>query len=137
MCDFGRRCVTAPFPHAGPWVGEQKTLGKSHLGGNPNPGMTYLPTFGFHAAIPDWGVRVCVFVCALSLYPANPGPGSRCVCVSFGYGFHPANPGWGVWACGFVCALCLHPASPGWGVWCGCVCLGAGFGCPPPLPAGV
>ena len=53
----------------GPWVGEQKPLGKSHLGGNPSPEMTYLPTFGFYAAIPDLGGRVCVFVCALRLYP--------------------------------------------------------------------
>ena len=30
---------------AGPWVGEQKPLGKTPLGGNPSPEMTYLPTF--------------------------------------------------------------------------------------------
>ena len=29
---------------AGPWVGEQKPLGKTPLGGNPSPEMTYLPT---------------------------------------------------------------------------------------------
>ena len=28
----------------GPWVGEQKPLGKTPLGGNPSPEMTYLPT---------------------------------------------------------------------------------------------
>ena len=27
----------------------------------------------FHVAIPGWGVAVCVFFCALRLYPANPG----------------------------------------------------------------
>ena len=27
----------------GPWVGEQKPLGKTPLGGNPGPEMTYLP----------------------------------------------------------------------------------------------
>ena len=27
-----------------PWVGEQKLLGKTPLGGNPSPEMTYLPT---------------------------------------------------------------------------------------------
>ena len=30
----------------GPWVGEQKLLGKTPLGGNPSPEMTYLPTLG-------------------------------------------------------------------------------------------
>ena len=29
----------------GPWVGEQKPLGKTPLGGSPSPEMTYLPTF--------------------------------------------------------------------------------------------
>ena len=29
----------------GPWVGEQKPLGKSPLRGNPIPESTYLPTF--------------------------------------------------------------------------------------------
>ena len=29
----------------GPWVGEQKPLGKTPLRGNPSPVMTYLPTF--------------------------------------------------------------------------------------------
>ena len=28
----------------GSWVGEQKPLGKTLLGGNPSPEMTYLPT---------------------------------------------------------------------------------------------
>ena len=32
----------------GPWVGEQKPLGKSPLGGNPSPQMTYLPTYTRH-----------------------------------------------------------------------------------------
>ena len=27
-----------------PWVGEQKPLGKTPLGGNPSPEMSYLPT---------------------------------------------------------------------------------------------
>ena len=27
-----------------PWVGEQKPLGETPLGGNPSPEMTYLPT---------------------------------------------------------------------------------------------
>ena len=29
----------------GPWVGEQKPLGKSPLRGNPSPKTTYLPTY--------------------------------------------------------------------------------------------
>ena len=88
-----------------------------------------------HSWLGCWGV--CVFVCALRLYPANPGWGLWCVCVCLGFGFHPANPGWGVGVCVFVCALRLYPANPGWGVRCGCVCLGSGFGCAPPFLAGV
>ena len=39
---WGSRFVGA---HAvGPWVGEQKPLGKSPLRGNPSPESTYLPT---------------------------------------------------------------------------------------------
>ena len=29
----------------GPWVGEQKLLGETPLGGSPNPDKTYLPTY--------------------------------------------------------------------------------------------
>ena len=29
----------------GPWVDEQKPLGKTPYGGNPSPDMTYLPTY--------------------------------------------------------------------------------------------
>ena len=29
----------------GPWVGEQKPLGKYPLRGNPSPELTYLPTY--------------------------------------------------------------------------------------------
>ena len=36
-CFVGARAV-------GPWVGEQKSLGKTPLGGSPSPQMTYLPT---------------------------------------------------------------------------------------------
>ena len=32
-------------PAVGPWVGEQKPLGKSPLRGNPSPESTYLPTY--------------------------------------------------------------------------------------------
>ena len=33
----------------GPWVGEPKRLGKTPLGGNPSPEMTYLPTLLYMA----------------------------------------------------------------------------------------
>ena len=38
---WGSRFVAA----AGPWVGEQKPLGKTPLRGNPSPEMTYLPAY--------------------------------------------------------------------------------------------
>ena len=40
---WGSRFVGARA--VGPWVGEQKTLGKSPLRGNPSPESTHLPTF--------------------------------------------------------------------------------------------
>ena len=40
---WGSRFVGAR--EVGPWVGEQKPLGKSPLRGNPSPESTYLPTF--------------------------------------------------------------------------------------------
>ena len=87
-----------------------------------------------HSWLGCWGV--CVFMCALSLYPATPGWAVRCGCVCLGSGFGwPATPGSGVGVCVFVCAVLLYPASPGWGVWCGCVCFGLGFGCAPLLLA--
>ena len=39
---WGSRFVGAR--EVGPWVGEQKPLGKTPLGGNPSPELTYLPT---------------------------------------------------------------------------------------------
>ena len=62
---------------------------------------------------------VCVFVCALRLYPATPGRGVRCWCVCLGSGFGCAPPllaGVVGCVCVFVCLLRLHPATPGWGV---------------------
>ena len=75
-----------------------------------------VPAAPRHTSLGCWGV--CVFVCALRLYPTIPSWGVVCVCV-FGLGFR------------------VRPATPGWGVRCGCVCLGLGFGCAPPLLAGV
>ena len=65
-------------------------------------------------------------LCALCLYPANPGRGLWSLCLGLAFGFHPANPGWGRGVCVFVCAHRLYPADPSWGVRCGCVCLGSG-----------
>ena len=36
----------------GPWVGEQKPLGKTPRRGNPSPESTYLPTFCYVEADP-------------------------------------------------------------------------------------
>ena len=41
---WGSRFVGARA--VGPWVGEQKPLGKSPMRGNPSPESTYLPTYG-------------------------------------------------------------------------------------------
>ena len=89
----------------------------------------------FDPTIPGWGVGVCVLMCALRLYPANPGWGSSCVWLGMGFGLHATNPGWGVGLCVFVCELRLYPANPGWGVRCGCVCFGLSFGCTLPFLA--
>ena len=40
---WGSRFVGARA--VGPWVGEQKPLGKTPVGGHPSPEMIYLPTF--------------------------------------------------------------------------------------------
>ena len=111
-----------------------------------------------HYPLGCWGV--CVFVCALHLYPAIPGWGVRCCCVCLDSGFSCALPllAWlleGV--CVFVralfmprnswlgCALLvcvlwlgsrLRPATPGWGIGV-CLCLFARSACIPSLLAGV
>ena len=103
---------------------------------------------------------VCVFVCALRLYPATPGWSVRCGCVCLGSGFGCAPPLLaGVLGCVCVCVralnsplpltaggavrgcvlwlgLQLRPATPGWvvGVF---VCLCAPSACTPPVLAGV
>ena len=111
-----------------------------------------------HSWLGCWGV--CVFVCALSLYPAIPGWGVRCWCVCLGWGFGCAPPllawvlgcvcacvrapplarhswlGCAVPACVFGLGLLQRPTFAGCGVWV-CVCLCARSACTPPLPAGV
>ena len=105
-----------------------------------------------------WGV--CVFVCALCLWPTTPGRGVRCECVSFASSFSCAPPllagvvgrvcvcvraplvprhswlGCAVWVCVLGLGFRLRPATPGWGVGV-CVCLYACSACTPPLQAGV
>ena len=58
---WGSRFVGAS--EVGPWVGEQKPLGKSPLRGNPSPESTYLPTYAVGAVLEqvlDDGRRVPV-----------------------------------------------------------------------------
>ena len=111
-----------------------------------------------HSWLGCWGV--CVFVCALLLYPASPGSGVRCGCVCLGSGFGCARPHLaGVLGCVCLCArsllvprhswqgcavcVCvlelgfwLRLPPPGWGVGV-CVCSCARSACTPPLLAGM
>ena len=63
---WGSRFVGARA--VGPWVDEQKPLGKSPLRGNPSPEVTYLPTYlggAVRCGVPRWiraaGVQVVPF----------------------------------------------------------------------------
>ena len=111
-----------------------------------------------HSWLRCWGL--CVFVCALCLYPATPGWGVRCGCVCLGSGFGCAPPllagmlgpvcacvaaplvprhswlGCAVWVCVLGLGFRLRPATPGWGVGV-CACLCAHSACPPSLVVGV
>ena len=111
-----------------------------------------------HSRLGSWGV--CVFVCALCLYPATPGWGVRCgrVCLGSGLGCAPqilaglsgcvcvcvratlvsshSRLGCAVWVCVLGVELLPRPATPGWVVWV-CVCLCAHSACTPPPLAGV
>ena len=82
---------------------------------------------------------VCVFVCALLLYPATPGWAVRCACVCWGSGCGCAPSLLaGVLGCVCVCLRAqLVPRHSWLGCECGFVCLGLGLGCAPPLLAGV
>ena len=95
---------------------------------------------------------VCVFVCALRLYPVSPGSGVRCGCVCLGSGFRcalqllsgvlgyvcvcvcaPLVPrhswlGYAVWVCVLELGFPLCPATPRWGIGV-CVCLCARSSC--------
>ena len=103
---------------------------------------------------------VCLFVCALRLYPATPSwcVWCGCVCLGSSFGCAPPLPA-GVLGCLCVCLrdppvprhsclecvvwVCvlglgfrLRPATSGWGVRM-CVCSCAHSACTPPLLAGV
>ena len=109
-----------------------------------------------HSCLGCW--RLCVFVCALRLYPVTPGSGARCGFVCLGSGFGCARPplsgvlhcvcvcvraplvprhswlGCAVWVCVLGLGCRLRPATPGWGVGV-CVRLCARSACTPPLLA--
>ena len=78
----------------------------------------------------------CLLVCALRLYPATPGWGVRCGCVSLGSGLRCAPPLLaGVFGC--VCACVRAPLVPRHS-WLGCAAwmrvLGVRFRLPPASP---
>ena len=111
-----------------------------------------------HSWLGCWGV--CVFPCALRLYPAFPSWGVWCVCVCLGSDFGCTPPplagvlgclcacvraplvprhswlGCVVWVCVSGLGFRLRPATPGWGVGVR-VCSCARSACAPPLLAGV
>ena len=65
-----------------------------------------------HSWLECWDV--CLFVCALLLYPTTPGRGLWCGCVCLGSGVGCVHHSWlGCWGvCVFVCPLRLYPATP-------------------------
>ena len=111
-----------------------------------------------HAWLGCWGL--CVFMCALPLYPATPGQDVRCGCLCWGCGFGCAPPplarvlgsvcvcvrappeprhsplGCAVSVCVLGLRFWLRPANPGWAVGV-CVCLCARSSRTPLLLAGV
>ena len=80
-----------------------------------------------------------MFVCALRMYPANPGWAVRCgcVCLVSGLGCTPPHLAGPLGVCVPVCMLRLYPATPGWAVRCWSVCFSSDFSSAPPLLAWV
>ena len=120
-------CVCAPPLSCQSWLGYAVLVCVLGLG------------FPLRPAIPGSGVGLCLFVCELCLYPANPGWGVQCgcMCLGSGCGFTPPILA-GVLGCLFWCvrSACtlLIPAGV-----CGvCVCvLGLGFRLRPAIPGAV
>ena len=142
-------CVHAPFVPRHCWLGCVVWVCVLGLGLGMRPRHSWLGWWG-----------VCVFVCALRLYPATPGWGVTCCFVCLGSVFGCALPllarVWG-WVCVCVCAMLvpcqswlgcavgvcvfglgwrLRPATPGLGFGV-CVCLCARSVSTPPLLAAV
>ena len=93
----------------GPWVGEQKPLGKTPLGGNSSPAMTYIPTFCAGALssrfflpsspfIPFCFSAACLIACMYSVALHTLLCLQRLVCVSMAMPFGP-YAGVREWAC--------------------------------------
>ena len=92
-------CVSAPLVPRYSWLGCAVWVCVLGLG------------FRLRPATPGWAVGVRVCLCALYLYPATPGLGTRCGCVSLGSGFGCAPPLLGgVFGC--VCVLVRAPLLP-------------------------
>ena len=100
--------------------------------------------FCFPPANPAPGAGLCVFVCELRLFPANPGRGVRCMSSVAGCGFSPPimSGAHGVWVWVRTLALEAQFLAGVLGCLCLCVrrvpvlchhrlggaCLGSGFG---------
>ena len=83
---------------------------------------------------------MCVFACALRLYPARPGWGVRCGRVCLGSGFGCALPLLAWVCCVAVCAWAwpsCYPRHSWLGCLVVCVCLCLRSACTPPLLAGL
>ena len=95
--------------------------------------------FQLRLASPGWGIGLCVFVCALCLYPsllAGVCGVGACASARVLAACRHSWPGcWG--PCVSVCARRLCPATHGCGVRCVCACLSSDFSCAPPVLAGV
>ena len=125
-------------PDIGQWEGQDIPFVRPSpcnvKGGIPSS-RRYLPTYLPPPLLAGVLGCVCVFVCALLLYPATPGSGVRrwCVCLGSGFGCATPPPA-GVLGC--VCARSPFTQPLLVGVCDVGVCAWA-LGCAPPLLAGV
>ena len=110
VCLCTRSACTPPFLA---WVGGVGVCAWARVSAAPR-----------HSWLGCWGV--CVFVCALRLYPATPGWGVWCGCVCLGSGFGCALPLLaGVLGC--VCVCVRAPLVPRHS-WLGCAAWVCGLG---------